>query len=202
MSVRDVQGDVGGVSNFYATKRDLWQEVQSHLTVWPSLKRDDGFPALRFCNDVTGYVVDLDYFREDILARWLKRHGTFPMDAVAVGRYLTQAKSFLPHDISQVCLEWGSRFLRDALRLEMAVRGKCTLTFSETMVWFMDLANSAYGGGVNNDGIKTIHVGGSYDTLYYIRWKYDTYRYRAKSPCNVILMYQKDVYLLEGWYRT
>ena len=90
------------------------------------------------------------------------------------------------YDPSQLRISWGSQYDDGSMYITLGVRGQCTLTFSKAMQWFIDRAGDS----------PRIGEGSG---VHYICWKYDTHRYKPKSPCNVVPLYQPDQYLLQGW---
>lgn len=170
-------------TEFYATKRDLWQNVTlSGLKVWPTLAEI----AVHYKSTYTGYEVTLDYFADNILQDWFEHwgHPYIPDNHTAVAQYLNRATSQLPHDPNQLNFPWTAVTEVDGkTMLSMAVQGSVTIAMSEGMAYFVD-----------RRGPRQISVYGEPSTIQYVRWEYK----KRHTPCNVIPLRGANRYALQG----
>lgn len=179
-------------TDFYATKRELWNEVTKHLTLWPPLTN----PAMTY-RTANGYEVGFDFFRPDLVDTWVKEHDDFPVSDYFVATFLNEALTKLSYDPLQMQLNFGSRNIDDVSYFEVAVRGGLavgeyvTLTFSPAMLQLL---------GRTEAQLVIRVIPGS---VRYVRWRINDRRFEQHSPCSVIpLADGPDHFLFISWFGT
>ena len=162
--------------NNVVTSQEIVESMFKELAVLPDFL--DG-PAVHFKNEVTGYEVDLDFFRADILRRY------FDVDQVLlsgndVAIYLNRAKnSLLGDDVRNVPIHFtSSRGGGD--HLELQLKGQCTYTLTAAMAEFIDLKTSPFSS-------RIITVKGNPSRSYSYDCNVYRSRYQDTSP---VLAYQ------------